>query len=162
MSRIPHNLKLPKLGYVCGQCNSSCEAHWCLYLFDLQEHFPAVVHLQVHLHNQHSVVFNTAQDGNIQDVLNSRGNHDTTLTGWFKANAELDMEDLHNLLYQDFPTMMVWNKETWKWTVRKDGKAIGRMYHAPPTSGECFYLRLLLTCVKGATSFDHFKSFEGV
>ena len=36
------------------------------------------------------------------------------------------------------------------------------MYHAHPTSGECFYLHLLLTVVKGATSWDDLYSYEGI
>jgi hypothetical protein len=36
------------------------------------------------------------------------------------------------------------------------------MYHAHPTSGERFYLRLLLTSVRGATSFDDLYTFDGV
>jgi hypothetical protein len=87
--------------------------------------------------------------------------HDTTLTAWFKANAQL--ADNHDLLYQDFPSRMVWNKGTHKWSVRKKGAiSIGRMYHAHPTSGEQFYLHLLLTCVSGATPFDDLYTFEGI
>jgi hypothetical protein len=97
----------------------------------------------------------------LQDVLASHVNHDTTLTGWFKANAELEDDNIHNTLYQDFPSKMVWNQKEHKWTVRKRGFAIGRMYHAHPTSGERFYLRLLLTSVKGATSFSDLYTFEG-
>ena len=36
------------------------------------------------------------------------------------------------------------------------------MYYAHPSSGERFYLRLLLTCVKGATSFEDLRTFDGV
>jgi DNA replication protein DnaC len=35
------------------------------------------------------------------------------------------------------------------------------MYHAYPTSGERFYLCLLLTTVPGATSFEYLRTFEG-
>ena len=35
------------------------------------------------------------------------------------------------------------------------------MYYAHPSAGERFYLRLLLTIVKGATSFEDLRSFEG-
>ena len=35
------------------------------------------------------------------------------------------------------------------------------MYYAHPTSGECFYLCLLLTCVKGAKDWKDLYSFEG-
>ena len=108
----------------------SCKAHWCLYLFDMQEHNPPVICLQVHLPDYQPVVISPEQDENIQDVLDSNRNHDTTLTAWFKANAELDLEEVHNLLYQDFPSMMVWNKKDYKWTVRKEGFSMGRMYHA--------------------------------
>jgi hypothetical protein len=97
----------------------------------------------------------------MQDVVNRRANQATTLTEWFKSNSESAAN--HDLLYQDFPSRMVWNKKECKWTTRKrDSFALGRMYHAHPTCGERFYLRLLLTCVKGATSFEHLYSFEGV
>jgi hypothetical protein len=150
--------------YLDARYVSSCEAHWRLYLFAMQEHDPSVIRLQIHLPNQHPIVFNPEQGGNIQDVLASHANHDTTLTGWFKANAQLENDEIHNLLYQDFPSRMVWNKGKHMWTVRKreEDFAIGRMYHAHPTSGERFYLRLLLTCVTGATSFDELYSFQGI
>src|SRR6266404_2918511 len=35
------------------------------------------------------------------------------------------------------------------------------MYYAHPSSGEHFYLRLLLTSVKGATSFEDLRFFQG-
>jgi hypothetical protein len=57
---------------------------------------------------------------------------------------------------------MVWDKKRHIWTQRKDERfAIGRMYYVHPSADERFYLRLLLTCVKGATSFEHLKTFEG-
>jgi hypothetical protein len=45
--------------------------------------------------------------------------------------------------------------------MRKRGFAIGRMYYAHPTSGECYYLRMLLNCVKGATSYKHLQIVDG-
>jgi hypothetical protein len=36
------------------------------------------------------------------------------------------------------------------------------MYYAHPSSGECFFLRLLLTAVKGATSFEHLHTVDDV
>jgi hypothetical protein len=38
---------------------------------------------------------------------------------------------------------------------------IGRMYFASPAQGERFYLRLLLTVVPGATSWEDLRTFEG-
>jgi hypothetical protein len=45
--------------------------------------------------------------------------------------------------------------------MRKKGFAIGRMYYAHPTSDECYYLRMLLNCVKGATSYEHLWTVDG-
>lgn len=60
----------------------------------------------------------------------------------------------HNYLYQDFPSKFVWvkNHDRTAWKIHKRGVAIGRMYAAAPSSGERFYLRLLLTVVKGMLS----------
>src|SRR5258708_19576340 len=55
---------------------------------------------------------------------------------------------------------MVWNKDRLVWTVRRRDFQIGRMYYAHPSSGERFYLRLLLTVVKGATSFEDLCTFQ--
>jgi hypothetical protein len=43
----------------------------------------------------------------------------------------------------------------------KRGFAIGRMYYAHPTSGERYYLRMLLNCIKGATSYEHLRTLDG-
>jgi hypothetical protein len=39
---------------------------------------------------------------------------------------------------------------------------LGRMYYAQPSSGEYLFLRLLLTAVKGATSFEHLHTVDDV
>jgi len=35
------------------------------------------------------------------------------------------------------------------------------MYYAHPTSGERYYLRMLLKCVKGVTSYEHLRTVDG-
>jgi len=35
------------------------------------------------------------------------------------------------------------------------------MYYALPTSGEHYYLQMLLNCVKGATSYEHLRTMDG-
>ena len=49
-----------------------------------------------------------------------------------------------------------------QWKIRSRGDALGRMYYAHPSSGECFYLCLLLTVVTGSTSFNALRTFEDV
>ncbi|KAK9671513.1 hypothetical protein RND81_12G035200 [Saponaria officinalis] len=41
-------------------------------------------------------------------------------------------------------------------------EAIGRIYFAPPNSGELYYLRLLLNIVKGDTSYADIRTVDGV
>ena len=78
---------------------------------------------------------------------------------YFKAN--IDYPEAHEVLYQDFPSKFVWQAGQCKWTPRKQGFAIGRMFYCGPNAGELFYLRFLLTVVKGATSFEHLRTVNG-
>jgi hypothetical protein len=67
------------------------------------------------------------------------------------------------LLYQDMPLKFTWNKTKRIWSPMKDKCfCLGRMYYAHPSSGECFFLCLLLTAVKGATSFEHLHTMDDV
>jgi len=126
----------------------------------MHDHEPSVLRLAIHLPEHQSVVINPTRDINAQQALERYQNRDTTLTGWFKVNRDLQDEVINNTLYQDFPNKMVWNKSSYKWTIRQRGFQIGRMYYAHASSGERFYLRLLLTAVKGATSYEDLCSFE--
>jgi hypothetical protein len=45
--------------------------------------------------------------------------------------------------------------------MHKRGFAIGCMYYTHSTSGERYYLRMLLNCVKGATSYEHLRTVDG-
>lgn len=47
------------------------------------------------------------------------------------------------------------------WTKRKQGQSIGRIYNIHPSSGELYYLRLLITHVKGPTCFDDILTVNG-
>jgi len=46
--------------------------------------------------------------------------------------------------------------------MRKRGFAISHMYYAHPTSGECYYLQMLLNCIKSATSYEHLRIVDGI
>jgi len=83
----------------------------------------------------------------------------THLTEWFTANRNL--EGAKNVSYQDFPQAFTWNKKTKKWNTRRQCDVIGRMYFVHPSAGERFYLRMLLTTVKGPESWEHLRTFDG-
>jgi hypothetical protein len=93
--------------YLDARYVSSCEACWRHFFFEMQEHFPTVIRLQVHLPNQQHVTLNPDRDADPQAAMERHENQDTTLTGWFKANAFYQDGVINNTLYQDFPNKMV-------------------------------------------------------
>ena len=133
--------------YLDARYISSTQACHNIFEFPMHMEYPAVYQLPVHLPGQNTVTFNP--EDQIEDVVNNT--KDTPLLGWFKANADpiLMEAGANNHLYQDFPKGFVWNKSRGVWTIRQQYKVIGRMYSIPVTAGECFYLRTLLTTVKG-------------
>jgi hypothetical protein len=71
--------------------------------------------------------------------------------------------DCRELLYQEFPTRMTWNRCAHRWTLRKSRfSTIGRIYFVSPIAGKRFFLRVLLTAVQGTTSLDNLKTVNGV
>ncbi len=81
------------------------------------------------------------------------------LMEWFKTNQE--SEATQSLTFDQFPQQWVWNQKLKQWIMRKIGFVIGRMYYAHPTLGQCYYLRMLLNCIKGATSYEHLRIVDG-
>lgn len=97
-------------------------------------------------------------------ILERARDERTTLTEFFKVNADRSAIGAlaRQVTYQDFPQHFVWNRARKKWTVRREGWALGRMYWVSPLAGERFYLRTLLTMVKGATSFEDLRTVNGI
>ena len=69
-------------------------------------------------------------------------------------------DQARNLTYQDFPYHFVWHKDMKTWIKRLKGFSLGRMYFVPPTLGERFYLRTLLTVSRGPRSFTDLCTFQ--
>ncbi|XP_035834163.1 uncharacterized protein LOC118482677 [Helianthus annuus] len=63
--------------------------------------------------------------------------------------------------YYDFSTLYVWKLNQRIWVLRIKGKTIGRIHSVSPSTGEAYYLRILLNKVKGPTSFDDIKTVNG-
>ena len=133
--------------YLDARYISSPQACHNIFEFSMHMEWPAVYHLPVHLPGQHMVAFRpNAQLNNVVENVK-----DTALLGWFKANQDPDLiaAGAHDYLYQEFPKKFIWHKGQAVWKVRQRYKAIGRMYTIPISAGEAFYMRLLLTVVKG-------------
>ncbi len=135
---------------------STLEITWCIFKFDMHERFLAVEHLQYHLSNQQMVLFD--DDDDVQKMAAWSTISRTMLTEWFKTNQELEVA--RSLMFDQFLQQCVWNRKLKRWTMRKRGFAIDRMYYAHPTSDERYYLRMLLNYVKGATSHEHLRTMD--
>ena len=100
-------------------------------------------------------------DPTCYDVVARGGSRSTRLTAWFEANTKY--EAAHTITYQDAPKLWVHNDKTKQWAPRQHGKpGIGRMWFISFAQGERFYLRTLLTVVKGATSFPSLCTVNGI
>jgi hypothetical protein len=66
------------------------------------------------------------------------------------------------LTYGDFPTKFVWHAQQQVWKEQKSKFAISRLYNAHPSSGERYYLRMLLNTVKGCMSYKDIRTVRGV
>jgi hypothetical protein len=128
---------------------SAPDAVYRIFHFPIHHQIPNVVRLAMHLPGQHMVVYRENNDW--EDVLQAGENKKPTLTAFFEANANQGPlgEEARQLTYAEFPQKMVFNSNAGKWSLRKQGFGIGRMYFINPTAGELFYLRKLLTVVKG-------------
>ena len=93
--------------------------------------------------------------------MNQQGERDTKLTAYFKANADPSVLHAQDLLYQDFPSRFVWLDKQCQWKARTKGFAIGCMLYVHANSGEHFYVCVLLSAVKGATSFEDLHIVDG-
>ena len=137
----------------------------------MHHRFSTIQCLQIHLLNEQIVTFN--DDTDIVTLLQNDRLHKTTLTEFFTANRQateatvngerLDF-DCRELLYQEFPTYMVWKRKQRRWKRReiRIGSTIGRMYFVGLSGGERFYMRMLLTIVKGAISFEDLRTWNGI
>ena len=74
------------------------------------------------------------------------------LTAFFKINKVDGVA--RKYLYKDFPTYFIWNSSKRCWNQRKKGAMRGRLVSANPAEGERYYLRVLLSHVRGPTCFD--------
>lgn len=131
---------------------SACEACWRIFSFDIQFRTPSVIRLSFHLPNEQQLVFRDGQ--NLQRVIAREGAETTMFTKWMELNKE--DEEARKLTYNELPSKYVWSDNQWK--PRKKEKCIGRIVYAHPTSGERYYLRLLLNMIRGAKDYKKLRT----
>jgi hypothetical protein len=144
--------------YLHGRYIGPTEAVWRLFEFRMHEEQPPVTHLALHLPGQQPVYFSEHED--LDGIRERIETSMTTLMAFFAYNEQ--NEDGRQYLYHEFPEYFVYKGKILGWQKRKRGTAVGRMYSASPFMGERYYLRLLLTVVRGPTSYEHIRTVDGM
>ncbi|CAD5324591.1 unnamed protein product [Arabidopsis thaliana] len=83
----------------------------------------------------------------------------TMFTTWMEMNKHC--EEARKYTYIEFPIHFVWDNDGKVWRKRQRGFSIGRIVNIHPTSGELYYLRILLNVVTGPQSYDELKTVHG-
>lgn len=137
---------------------STSEACCRLLQFDLHYRDIPVERLPFHLENEQQVIFPDSTD--LTEIVRREAFRKTKFTEWMEANKKY--EEARQLTYVEFPTKFVWIQKSQSWEKRKREYAIGRIYYAHPSSGEKYYLRMLLNTVKGSRTFEEIRTIDGV
>ncbi|XP_074374098.1 uncharacterized protein LOC141714479 [Apium graveolens] len=123
---------------------------------EIQSYFDG--RLPFHLPGDKSCTFR--EDDDLQKVVECEKFMMSQLEAFFKLN--IDDPNTRQYSYDEIPQHYVWNDSDHVWTLRKRGKKIGRLMYTHHSSGEIWYLRLLLTKIKGPKSFNALKKVDGV
>lgn len=136
---------------------SCCEATWRLFGFEIHGKFPSVERLFVHLPGLNFV--SVHEDEDLHAVTDDPNSEKSSLTEWFVANQASSVS--RDLTYCEFPSWYTWDGSHKVWTRRRKGVKLGRLRYIHPSTGEPFYLRMLLMVVRGAKSYKDVRTYEG-
>ena len=143
--------------YLSGRYIEPVEAVWHLFGFRNHNENPSITRLDVH--EEGMKAYNFPETATPAERAAIRDNP-STLDAFFRYNQQ--NEEARDVLYSNFPNGHTFVAKTKYWKIRQRGFAIGRMYHCSPSSGERYYLRLLLTVVPGAQGYEHLRTVDGV
>ncbi|RID81149.1 hypothetical protein BRARA_A03747 [Brassica rapa] len=136
--------------YLEGRYLSACESMWRTFKFDIHHNSPAVQKFPVHLPNEQTAVYD--EDEDLEDVERRYTHGRTMLTEWFEMNRLY--EEARQLNYIQMLTMFVWDNSNKLYSKRKQKGTIGRLVNIHPNAGDRYYLRILVSIVKGPTGYD--------
>jgi len=118
---------------------------------------PKVLHLTLDLANKRQIYFSECEN----PALHSHRTASTLipLIAYFKYNSE--KRYVRKYLYHEFHVHYVYTRKA-KRKPRIKGMSIGHISPARPFMGEGYNLRILLTLIRGATSFEHLRTVDGI
>lgn len=145
-----------------GRYISTNEAFWRIFAFPIHNRFPSVLHLTVHLENEHTITFNpvAVQAGTSANEPGICKNKSTLIPFFDLCRRD---EFAKTIMYADVGLHYTWDPKECKFERRKNKSfQIGRVYVVHPKESERFYLRLLLHKIPGPTSYEYLRTVNGV
>ncbi|CAH1188774.1 unnamed protein product [Phyllotreta striolata] len=135
------------------------EATWRILEFPLQGRSHSVIALPVHLPGDRQFMLDELEEGFTEANFENVFNKSTKLEAFFQLNR-CDAR-ARQYYYYEIPEHYVWNVSTGEWQPRRQrSKQVGCVVNVEPFGNErteLWYLRLLLSRIKGPTSFEHLK-----
>lgn len=139
--------------YICAS-----EASYRTFGFDIHHRSISVMRLSFHLPDKKNCTFKSNE--NLKTVADRAQFKRSKLEAFFLLNQS--DPNARQYTYDEIPRFYVWDDSKTLWTVRKKGYQIGRLIYTHHSSGEVWYLRLLLTKVRGPLSFQNLRTVNGV
>ena len=137
---------------------SAPESVWRLMEFKLFDSTCTVYRLAIHLDLEQVVYFQPGQEQQAVDKAEPKLSH---LTAWFELNRNDKNARQH--LYHQVPNYYKFKDNIWSKRKRgHDSSVIGRIYNVSISEGDKYYLRVLLLHVRGATSYAHLRTVNGI
>lgn len=139
--------------YICAS-----EAAYRTFGFDIHHRSISVERLSFHLPGMKNCTFKSNES--LKKVVSRAEGKCSKLEAFFLLNRT--DSNARQYTYEEILQHYVWNHSSNLWTVRKRGLQIGRLVYTHHSSGEVWYLRLLLSKVRGPISFKALRTVNGV
>lgn len=139
--------------YICA-----AEAAYRIFGFEVHHRSISVEHLSYHLPGAKNCTFRSNE--RLHKVLQREKNRKSKLEAFFHLNS--NDQNARKYTYDEIPKYYVWNGQEGVWSLRKRGLHIGRLTYTHHSSGELWYLRMLISKIPGPTSFKDIRTVNEI
>lgn len=140
--------------YVNDRYISPSKACWRILFFPIHSRKLEVERLFFHLPIEQVMYFNDAEL--VDDILSKPSVNQSMFASWLDANKTY--AETRSLTYGQFISKFIFVKSRRCWKPIKQGYIIGRLMWVPPSTGELYYLILMLIVAKGTCTYEDIRA----